>query len=343
MDFDSANPHDALFRAAFADPERAADLLRGLLPPEASATIDWQTMQRLPESFVDESLRDRQADLVFSVSIAGRGSLVYVLFEHKSAPDPWVSLQLLRYVVRLWEAWRRENPAEATLPPVLPQVLYHGKRPWHGPRTLGQLLDADSLPRWLSELQPELSFHLEDLTTRSERQLRRLRVSVGTLLTLLHLQHLRRAPAGVPLLIRWRRLYRLMSASQSPGTRQLLVQLVSYVFYVAPDDPEPVAAALRSIEPIIREIDMTVADKLMARGFERGVAQGKAEGRAEGQVEGLRNALTLLLESRCGALDAAHRAKLMAADAVALDRMLRKACANATLDMVFADEAESAQ
>jgi hypothetical protein len=53
--------------------------------------------------------------------------------------------------------------------------------------------------------------------------------------------------------------------------------------------------------------------------------------------------LTLLLESRFGALDAAHRDKLMAADAEALDRMLRKACANAALGQVFGERDSSAQ
>jgi predicted transposase YdaD len=56
---------------------------------------------------------------------SGRPAFLYLLFEHKSRPDRFARLQLLRYTVELWDEWHRGHP-RALLPPVLPVVFYHG-------------------------------------------------------------------------------------------------------------------------------------------------------------------------------------------------------------------------
>ena len=98
---DIRHPHDALFRAAFGDPARAAELLRSAVPAEVSAAIDWTSLLRSNVSFVDEELRPHQADLLFTASIAGRPGVLYLLLEHKAEADRFTCLQLLRYVVRI--------------------------------------------------------------------------------------------------------------------------------------------------------------------------------------------------------------------------------------------------
>ena len=92
------------------------------------------------ESFVDAALRSSQSDLVFSVQTAdSRAARLYLLLEHKSYPDPWVGLQLLGHVVRLWERERRRLKSPP-LPAVMPMVLYQGEREWEIP-AFGELLD----------------------------------------------------------------------------------------------------------------------------------------------------------------------------------------------------------
>jgi hypothetical protein len=85
------NPHDALFRGVFGDPERAGELLRSALPDDVVAAIDWRTLRREEGSFVDEALRGQQADLLFAADIGNRPTLLYLLFEHKSDEDPFTA------------------------------------------------------------------------------------------------------------------------------------------------------------------------------------------------------------------------------------------------------------
>ena len=83
-----ASPHDALFKYVFRQPEHAASELRAILPSALSKRFDWRTLQLEPASFVDEQLRGRHADLLFSVRCEGLPAYVYVLFEHQSTSDP---------------------------------------------------------------------------------------------------------------------------------------------------------------------------------------------------------------------------------------------------------------
>jgi len=134
MPVSTPTPHDALFKAVFGQPEHARGALRAVLPVAIAEALDWATLAACPGSFIDPRLNGQHTDLLFSVSWrAGGDALVYVLFEHQSAPDDWMAFRLLRYLLRIWERWRTEQAGPGTrktLPVVLPVVLYHGAEPW---------------------------------------------------------------------------------------------------------------------------------------------------------------------------------------------------------------------
>lgn len=79
-----ANPHDALFKWAFASPEHAEGELRHVLPPAIVDQITWSSLQRRPGSFVDAAFRHRHTDLLFTVDLAGHPACIYILLEHQS-------------------------------------------------------------------------------------------------------------------------------------------------------------------------------------------------------------------------------------------------------------------
>src|SRR5690606_8930501 len=95
-----ASPHDALFKYVFSQPEHAASELRAVFPPALAARLDWASLTLQPSSFVDERLKGRQADLLFSVECDGQPAYVYVLLEHQSTSDPIMAFRMLRYVMR---------------------------------------------------------------------------------------------------------------------------------------------------------------------------------------------------------------------------------------------------
>jgi hypothetical protein len=157
-------PHDALFKAVFSEPESALALVRSALAPELAAAIDPASLRPCPASFVDAELRQVHRDLLFTAKLAGEDVLVYLLLEHQSTVDPLMPLRLLRYVMRVWEAWLRENPRAQRLPAVLPIVLFQGPKPWTGPVRLTELVGLSPELLTLARRHlPELELTVQDL------------------------------------------------------------------------------------------------------------------------------------------------------------------------------------
>lgn len=127
---DLGNPHDRFFKEVFGQPEIAADFLASYLPAALVGALDLTTLQLAKDSFIDDELQEHFSDLLYHLRLknAGPRLSVYVLFEHKSAPDEWVAFQLLRYLVRIWEQSLSEGAKK--LPVIFPLVLYHGRTRW---------------------------------------------------------------------------------------------------------------------------------------------------------------------------------------------------------------------
>ena len=111
-------PHDSVFKSVFSQVEHAAGILRAVLPPELVKHIDFATLALCSGSFVDEALKERYTDLLFSALIGGRRALFYFLIEHQSTQDDLMGFRLLRYEVRIWERWLNENPNAKRLPAI---------------------------------------------------------------------------------------------------------------------------------------------------------------------------------------------------------------------------------
>jgi predicted transposase YdaD len=141
---DLTNPHDHFFRDSFGQRELVADFCQHYLPAEVAAMLDADPVawELRAESFIDETLGGHFSDLLYLTRLFdGMEAYVYLLFEHKSAPEPTIALQLLRYKVGIWERDRRERPGKP-LRPILPVVVYHGRRRWRVPLNFAGLMEA---------------------------------------------------------------------------------------------------------------------------------------------------------------------------------------------------------
>ncbi|MEZ4528363.1 MAG: Rpn family recombination-promoting nuclease/putative transposase [Desulfobacterales bacterium] len=87
----------------------------------------------------------------------GRDAFLYILFEHQSTPDPMMVFRLLCCMVNIWKEWLDQNPDAKCLPVIFPAVLYHGKKKWKSPRTMGGMIQGGE----------EFSEHLPDFTVNS--------------------------------------------------------------------------------------------------------------------------------------------------------------------------------
>ena len=112
---DLPNPHDAFFREMLSSVEAARDFVAHYLPAEVVACFDLGTLRVSKDSCVDEELRSHYSDLHYEVVLRNGGdALVYLLFEHKSHPEPEAGLDLLRYTVKARGLWRKQDGSDGT-------------------------------------------------------------------------------------------------------------------------------------------------------------------------------------------------------------------------------------
>ncbi|MDQ3032241.1 MAG: Rpn family recombination-promoting nuclease/putative transposase [Myxococcota bacterium] len=326
-------PHDALFKRIFSDPRNAAAELRAILPPATLAALDLSTLRLEPGSFVDEELRSRHTDLLFSVSLRGRRALIYVLLEHQSERDRWMPLRLLHYEARIWDAHLLAHPGTKKLPIIIPIVIQHAPRGWKTPLDLADLLDLpDDEPdrEALAPFVPRFSYLVDDLTAIDIETLgARVMESVAKL-ALAALRDVRGASDLELLVERWSGLIR---ALREPTEFRAMDAIIRYILAVkAGTDVHHLAHTVRALSPELAEQIMSTAKQLI----EQGRAEGRQEGRQEGLQEALRATLLRLLVKRFGALPADVRARIEAAGPGELDRWTDGLMEAATVEELLA-------
>ena len=341
-----SSPHDGIFKAAFGQPEVARSELQLLLPAEVCAQLDLSTLEVCPGSFVDEELRATHADLLYTVRTrSGPAALVYVLFEHQSTNDATMPFRLLRYMIRVWERWLRDNPNAAKLPLVLPLLLHNGESGWRSGTDFASMLDAS--PQLLAAarpFQPMFQFVLDDLAElTAEAILARGLHAVGRLTQLgLWARSMERLQSATPAM---RTIAR--SLARDARTRALLTQFYVYLWRTAP--PEVEADQIRAIllevagaegaEDVVNAGEQLIAEG-ERRGLERGLEQGLERGLEKGLEQGLaglRAGITTAFSARSIALSDLGRARPSSCTDVAiLPQWLARAVSAASEAEMFA-------
>ncbi len=266
-----ANPHDGLVKLTFGQVEHARGELRAIVPPAVSEALHWSTLAVQPGSFVDAALAHQHTDLLYSLTWrGGRDALVYLLFEHQSAPptDGLMGRRLLRYMDRIWERWSADHSRAKRLPMIVPIVLYHGAAQWPEPVAFEDLLDVPA------ELRPGIDPHLirftyvlYDLSHVSDEELRAsvVRTARGKLTTLL-LKHGRTDADLLRTLARWMDLVR--DVVRAPHGLDALGALLRYIFEVNEHIQRDELQRLleREIGPQAKDVMMTIGQQLRQEG-----------------------------------------------------------------------------
>ena len=282
-----SNPHDEFFKYALGRPETARDFLSNALSPGVTALLDLATVELASGSFVDTHLRAHFSDLLYRVKLRdGHDAYVYMLFEHKSYPEPQIAFQLLKYMVRIWERAMRDKTA---LAPIMPLVIYHGAEHWRIGRNFQALL---SLSPELAPYVPEYRYWLYDLSEYTDDEIKGEVLLRTALLALKHIydEDLAEKAPGILALLR------NLAASQSG-----LEYLEALLRYLATGSSKLTDVDL---ERAVEAVFSAGGDEIMTTIYEKWVQKGRLEGRLEGRQETLQEGIQLGLDGIELALDA---------------------------------------
>jgi len=335
------DPHDHFVKASLGDPERMAALLKAYLPETLSRDLAWDTLHAEPGTFLDEQLRERRSDLLFSVAWRESKLFLYILFEHQKNADVRMPLRLLRYMLRIWDTLPDAELKRGKLPMMLPIVFCQAREPWIGPHRFAELID---LPETASEnWLPYLPDFTHETLNLAEMDLGRLnedlfaRVALGVMRAILEPDPRRSVENGMRI---------LAELAQAPDALAFFRLCMTYLTNAGNSiDPEHFVRQVKALEiQTLAEEAMTIADSLIEKGRQEAmtiteslVEKSRQEGRQEGQLSGERLILERLLSRRFGSMPAEFREKIAAASAAELEAWSERVLFAESLEAVFRD------
>ncbi len=275
----SKSPHDRFFRSYFQRPDILQALAEFVLPSDLYDELDFTRFSLDIDTHVERKQSTRYSDLSASVGYRGGGAAkLYLLFEHKSWSDSWVTLQLLRYMARIWSRHEREIHT-LPLPPVIPIVIYHGRS--RRTRTDFASLFDEEMPASMRRCCP--SFRVETLNLTG---LESDAIALAPPVLAAGLWALKNARAGIRKLLapidrlvqRW--------GEQLVGDRNFDI-LVEYIWQLSPSEPREFAAGVERMvdNALLREEIMSAGQKLVEQGRKEGREEGRDEGRKQERAD----------------------------------------------------------
>ena len=215
---------------------------------------------------------------------------MYVLFEHKSYPEPRIAFHLLRYMVRIWEQALKQGVL-GELPPIIPIVAYHGKAKWKIALDLRALFAS---PEELTAFLPDFRYVLCDFSRFSDDAIKGM---VTLRVALLLMKYIFREDLG-------ERLPEILGLLQElEKKRSGLEYLETVLRYLAHGTDKINAEDLRkAVETALPEtggtVMPTIAEKWIEQGIQQGIQQGTLQGIQQGILQTAREDIIEILEVR---------------------------------------------
>jgi predicted transposase/invertase (TIGR01784 family) len=313
------NPHDKFFKEVFSDKGRAVDFLESLLPRELVGILNLRSIEICKDSFVDGEFRESFSDLLYEVELADCHGYIYILFEHKSHPFRYTALQLLKYIVRIWELHLKQSP-EPELPIILPLVLYQGVDTWRFGNRLQNIL-ADS-PQALLPYAPDFHYLLFDLSTFSDDQ---IRGSVIMRAMTLAMKYALKEELS-------EKLFDIMDLIGNLADRRKGLECLELVFrYLTQATDKLTKESFRQAVgrmPEGEEIMSTLAEQWFQEGKLEGKQEGKLEGKQEGRASEAREVILEIIEMQFGVAPQMLIEKLNGIQSYDVLKMLRRQMKN---------------
>ncbi len=139
-------PHDKIFKRIIADRDNAISLLKNILPANIREKLAIEEIRYEKDTFLPPHLKEYLSDLLTSVPVKGQKSRVnpYFLFEHKSFYPKYYPLQVLRYLLEIWDLYQSiADNAGKKLPLIIPVLITHCDDGWKKQK-ISDLIDIPS-------------------------------------------------------------------------------------------------------------------------------------------------------------------------------------------------------
>ena len=273
--------HDAVYKQLFSRPRMVRDLLDGFAARGWSADLDFDTLKPLPADYVSRDLQQRHGDCVWRIRFQGeRWLYVVMLLEFQSTVDNAMAVRMLAYTALLYQRLIADGALRdhKALPPVLPVVLYSGRRAWTAPMDAAELVVTGR--DLLAPYQPSQRYFLLDQARTADAEL-----PAGNLVSAL--VGLGRERNTARLRDALRALIDLLERQDDGELTRVFATWITRVLRLPERLPDAALAPLEQLKETYTMLEETVQDWVeqgraqgIEQGIERGIEQGRNEERA---------------------------------------------------------------
>lgn len=261
-----ANQHDKFFKEIFSRKEEMSDFLINALP-QIAKYIDINTLQLDSTQYIDKRLQVGYSDLVYNCKYANNVDLkIALLFEHKSQPENFPHLQLLAYMIKIWETNIKQNQR---LMPIVPILFYHGAEEWKYKKLEEYFTDINEP---LKKYLPSFDYELIDTKNLTDEQIKKMFQMLSLKTGVLVMKHIFDEPEKLinELENIFEYLHKLL---ETENGRNLFETTLIYLYSNLKNDKEKVTEKLRQISPKSGEIALTIAQQLQKEGRLKGIEE----------------------------------------------------------------------
>ena len=182
-DWKPFTPHDQFFKYLMDQRDKAAALIKAGVPLNVAGKLDWESLKKTENDYLSSDLRHTFSDVVYECGYGGkRKVLISLLIEHKSNVPHQPYLQLLKYMVGIWE---KQSRNKESLRPVIPILFFHGPTGWQ-PRDFYFYFEGRDVPLDLQPFIPLFNFCFFSLQEKSDKWIEEtlpdLRLKIAVLL-----------------------------------------------------------------------------------------------------------------------------------------------------------------
>jgi predicted transposase/invertase (TIGR01784 family) len=274
-----SQPHARTFEYVFKEKETAASFFKEYLPEKIRNKLDFRTLKISNVKFVDKKLEDYFSDLMYEIKLKSshKRALIYLLFEHKSWEEWFTCLQVLKYMVRIWELFLKQNKKTKYLPVIIPLVIYHGKPKWSlSTRFISLFEETTDLEDYI----PDFSFNLYDISHTPDEDIH------GTPLLKIFLTTFKYITSPELRNVLWDIFKIFLEIRDKTKVSEYLEVLLSYLFNSPGDfNKEELHEQVTSILEEGGDIMQTIAQQLREEGIKIGEEKGIEKGKKEEKLE----------------------------------------------------------
>ena len=269
MDKNLVNSHDRFFKELFSKKEEVIEFIAKTFPKEIVEKIDLQSLELDKTEYVDSKLRTNYSDIVYNSKYGKNTNIkISLLFEHKSYPETFPHLQLLGYMLKIWETQIKQKQS---ITPIIPIIFYHGKQKW-----VKQTFDTyfDDIDETLQNFIPKFEYQLVDTFEYSDDEIIKLFSNLQLQMGLLILKNIYNEQKIIQEVDKiFGEINQLLQTEQG---EQFFEAIVSYLYYATNLETPKMVEKMRTISPNAGEKFVSTAMRL------------KMEGRLEGRLEGMK-------------------------------------------------------